>query len=140
MARCPELTQSNRTAFSSKILRKLEDSFSYGLSNSQACLLAGISESLFYEVCRNNPELSERFRLLKNQPKITATKNIINKINDGDVRLSQWYLERKAREEYGSDGMRKAADVKEKQETVDFVGEAKKRLTKYELDNWKDDV
>lgn len=93
-------TNKNRTEFSKNTLRELEDAFSYGMTNTQACLLANISESLFYEVCKNNNSLSERFKALQESPKIAATKNIINAINQGDVKLSQWYLERRMRERF----------------------------------------
>ena len=112
-------TTTYRTKFTPTTLRKLEDAFSYGLSNREACFLANISESLFYEVCQKNPELSERFRRLKDSPKIAAKKVVVNKIREGDSKLACWYLER-------------YTDKKPNQtEPINLSEESRKRLEKY---------
>jgi hypothetical protein len=84
-----------------KILQKLERGFLQGLSDRECCLYADISPATLYNYCNENPEFSERKELLKEQLKIQAKINISNKLVDGDVHLSQWYLERKAKDEFG---------------------------------------
>lgn len=98
MSRPAEKTTKQRTNFAAETLRKLEDAFCYGMTNREACFVTGISESLFYEVCSNNRQLSERFKLLQDSPRIQALRNVVDEINKGDVKLSQWYLERRDRD------------------------------------------
>ena len=94
--------------FSPENLYSLEQSFLEGLSNREACFLANISEGWFYKVIKSNPSLGEKFEALKDSPKIKAKKNIKQKIDEGDVNISQWYLERrdpdfKPKQEFGFD-------------------------------------
>jgi len=126
MSRPARKTKQNRSSFSPTILRKLEDAFSYGFNNKKACYLAGISESVFYDVTRRNSELSERFKHLKESPKITATKNIVDRINKGDVKLSQWYLERKSKEEFATRDV--SGCQHDKDPVIDFGAEGNKRV------------
>ena len=94
--------------FSSEHLYSLEHSLADGLSNREACFLADISEAWFYKVLKTRPDLVEKFEALKDSPKIKAKKNIKQKIDEGDVSISQWYLERrdpdfKPKQEFGFD-------------------------------------
>ncbi|WP_430509717.1 hypothetical protein [Gottfriedia solisilvae] len=75
---------------------KLKHGFMPGMSDREACLYANINPSTLYEYCKKNLDFSERKELFKDQLKIKAKVNISNKIIDGDIHLSQWYLERKS--------------------------------------------
>lgn len=108
--------------FSPTILQKLENAFLSGMSNTQACILSGISESFFYAVCKNNPQLMEHFAALKENTKMLAKKSIFNAIKNGDIKISQWYLEKNDKE-YEE---KKLSPV-----IFNFGEEAKKRLQKY---------
>ncbi|EAC8477277.1 hypothetical protein JH67_02970 [Listeria monocytogenes] len=83
-------------------IQKLEDAFLKGLSDREACLYAGIAPSTLYDYCKANPDFSERKELLKEQVKMNAKINIANKIEQGNIDLSQWYLARKEPEEFGN--------------------------------------
>ena len=85
-----------------KILQKLEQGFLYGLSDREACLYADIAPSTLYNYCNEHPEFSERKEELKNRPKIRAKLNIVRAMEKGDVDVSKWYLERKAKDEFGN--------------------------------------
>jgi len=98
MSRPPTKTNKQRTQFSPTTLQKLEEAFGYGSPNTEACFYADISESLFYEVCKNTPELSERFKALRNWPKIKARRAVMQAIESGDTKMAKWYLERKTDE------------------------------------------
>lgn len=83
------------TVITSDILRKLEEYFSSGLSDAEACLAAGIGATTLYHYCQKNPDFRERKELLKEHPKIKA-KMVINKaLDDGDLATAWKYLERK---------------------------------------------
>lgn len=117
MARPPELTKNGCTDFQADILQELEGAFLDGMNNVEACFLAGISKTLFYEVLDNNKELAERFSLLRENMKMVAKRNIKKTLTDDNpltadkkTSVSQWYLERRD------------PDFKPKQET-DHTGE-----------------
>jgi len=100
------------TVITDGVVRKLEDVFLKGLSDREACLHVGISPTTLYEYCSQNPEFAERKELLKEQPKIKAKLNINEEIQNGNTGVSQWYLERRAKDEFSS---KQEFDVKAEQ-------------------------
>lgn len=90
------------TVMTDAVLRKLEHGFSCGLSDREACLYADIWPSTLYEYCENHPEFSERKELLKEQVKMQAKLNLASSISSGDEKASEWYLERKAKDEFST--------------------------------------
>lgn len=76
----------------------LEDAFSVGASDIEACFLANISKQTLYNYQKKNPSFVDRKMALKNMPKYKAKKNIVREIEKGDKETSKWYLERKDRE------------------------------------------
>lgn len=90
------------SVMNSDVLRKLEFAFAHGLSDREACLLAGIGESTLYDYCKQHAEFSEKKDLLKNQPKMMAKLVIFNALERGDIKAAQWYLERKDKEEFST--------------------------------------
>ena len=88
------------TVMTKEIIDKLEEAFLYGCTDKEACFLANISQPTLYDYCNLNPEFSERKEQLKDMPKIKARMNINKALDEGDKNLSQWYLERKVKEEF----------------------------------------
>lgn len=82
------------------VLRKLEEGFLKGLSDREACLYADVKSSTFYDYCKTHKGFSERKELLKEQVKMRAKINVSEKIAQGDIGLSLWYLERRCRDEF----------------------------------------
>ena len=83
-------------------LEKLEAAFLVGHTDEEACLIAEIDPKTLYTYCQNHKNFSSKKELLKQNTKLLARRNIAKKIADGDVDLSKWYLERKAREEFSA--------------------------------------
>ena len=90
------------TSMTNEVIGKLEYGFSCGLSDREACLFAGINPDTLYEYCKKHPKFSERKELLKEQVKMQAKMNLANSIKSGDEKASEWYLERKAKEEFST--------------------------------------
>lgn len=88
------------TVVTPEVIAKLEVSFLLGCTDKEAIFLANISKDAFYDYCLKNPEFAERKEELKDMPKIKARMNINKALDDGDKNLSQWYLERKVKEEF----------------------------------------
>ncbi len=74
-------------------LQKLEDAFSNALPDEEACLYAGISPRTLYNYQTRNPKFLQRKEALKLTPNIAARKTIVATL--GDVRVAQWWLEKK---------------------------------------------
>lgn len=85
-----------------EIKDRLLQAFAYGLSDREACLYAGIAPSTLYSYCEKHPKFSEQKEELKNRPKLQAKVVIFEALKKGDVNTAKWYLERKAKEEFGN--------------------------------------
>lgn len=84
-----------------EILLKLETAFSLGLNDEQACLFADkLPLSTFYAYCKKHPKFQELKEVLKKRPEMNAKTNIAKALENGDVDLSKWYLERKCKDEF----------------------------------------
>ena len=90
------------TVMTPETIQKLEYGFSCGLSDREACLYANIVPATLYNYCEAHPEFLERKELLKEQVKMQAKMNLANSIKSGDEKASEWYLERKAKEEFST--------------------------------------
>ena len=90
------------TVMTEAMIGKLEMLFAQGLSDREACLIADINPSTLYDYCNEHPDFSERKELLKDKPKIQAKLNVAEAIENKDIDMSKWYLERKAKEEFSA--------------------------------------
>ena len=88
------------TVITDVVVGKLEMGFSKGLNKTECCRFAGISRDTLYEFLKTNPKFSDRIEELQSHPSMKAKINIADRIEKGDIDLSQWYLERKCRDEF----------------------------------------
>lgn len=90
------------TVMTPEVVNKLIEVFSIGGSDTEACLIAGISRKTLYEYIKDHPEFGDRKEELKEMPKYLARKNITEAISAKDKTISQWYLERKSKAEFST--------------------------------------
>lgn len=83
-----------------EVISKLEQAFAIGSSTREACFFAGISESTYYQWCKDNPSLMERMKLLKQKPVLKSRQVVMTALNNNDVATARWYLERKCKDEF----------------------------------------
>ena len=88
------------TVLTDAVVGKLEIGFAKGLNKTECCKFAGISRDTLYAYIEKHPEFSDRIEVLQSHPSMKAKINIADRIEKGDVELSQWYLERKNRDEF----------------------------------------
>lgn len=86
------------TVFTEEVLKKLEEAFSLGCTDKEACLLANISPASLYNYQNENPEFIERKELLKQDPILKARQTVIKALDDPEH--AEWYLERKRKGEF----------------------------------------
>lgn len=88
------------TVMTKEVLQKLEEAFELDCNDEQACFHAGISTSTLYSYQKKNPEFMERKTLLRTSLTIKAKIAIAKALDDGDVKVSMWILERLEPETY----------------------------------------
>jgi len=108
------------TVMTEETIRKLEEVFAIGGSDSEACFYADISKESLYAYCREHPEFTDRKEALKEKPILKARQTIVKALDD--PKDAQWFLERKRKNEFSV-----------KQE-LEHSGEIKQTLTKEQVD------
>lgn len=88
------------TVITQEVLRKLEEAFSLGCTDLEACLYANISKSTLYDYQKANPDFLERKEKLKEAPILLARKTVIDSLKN--PLTAQWYLERKKKDEFAT--------------------------------------
>ena len=83
------------TSITKEVVSKLEAAFSTGANITQACFYADISRDTYYRWLNENPELSDRFEVLKEQQILKAKDNIYRSIQAGNVGDSWRLLEKR---------------------------------------------
>ncbi len=81
---------------------KLEVALRDGFSVSRACELSGISRSTYYKYYQEDEEFSDRMALSQQWLVERAKEVIVQAINEGDIRACKWWLERRAKDEFGT--------------------------------------
>lgn len=79
-------------------ISKLEEAFSIGCSDIEACLFADISRPVLYEYQQKHPEFLDRKEMLKERPVLKARNTVNRNLNDDET--ARWYLERKKKNEF----------------------------------------
>lgn len=89
------------TVMTEQVLEALRQAFLIGATNVEAAHYAGITEKTLYNYIEKNPEYLQTIEALKSEPILKAKQMIVKNI-DRDIKNAQWYLERKAKREYGN--------------------------------------
>ena len=84
------------TVMTDEVVRKLEDAFTMGCTDVEACLCAGIGRQTLYDYCTANPSFSDRKEALKTNPAIKARKLLFQALESGeaDMKTAQWMVEK----------------------------------------------
>lgn len=72
-------------------------------SLDEICLHAGITRNQYSALIKREPAWAEQLSIYRASAKHRARSVVIDAINQGDVTTSKWYLERKAKDEFGDD-------------------------------------
>lgn len=90
------------TVMTAETIAKLEQAFSFGCNDTEACHYAGIGDRTLYDYQKAHPEFSQRKEALKDNPVLLAKKNVLDAVIEGDRNMSTWLLERKRKDEYST--------------------------------------
>ena len=83
------------TCMTPEVIQKLEDAFSWGCTDLEACCNADISKSTLYNYCDANPKFMERKEVLKNQPVMKARRVVQAALDDDDINTAHKVIDRK---------------------------------------------
>ena len=80
-------------------VNKLEEVFSIGGTDKEACFYAGISHQTLYNYQDRHPEFVERKEALKERPVLKARQTLVKALDTPQYALE--YLKRKRKDEFG---------------------------------------
>lgn len=90
------------TVMTNEVVSKLEQAFSMGCSDLEACLYADISKQTLYDYQKIHPAFVDRKAMLKERMVFKARSVIAEALNNKDENTAKWYLERKKKDEFGT--------------------------------------
>ncbi len=90
------------------VVSLLVTSFHSGLNVREACFQSGISHEAYYNRLRSDEQFADTMAKAQMQSKMNAKTVIVKAIEGGDVSAAKWWLERKARDEFGRDSIPEA--------------------------------
>jgi hypothetical protein len=130
-----DFSKGRPTVITDEVVRKLEDAFREGFSVNTACELSGISRSTYYEHLNSNEAFSDKMVVARQWVNEKAKQVIIKAIDKDDIKAAQWWLERKARDEFGANidiREQKIEPYREQRKDMAKVFEILRRPTKTE--------
>lgn len=83
-----------------EIVRKLEWAFMKGLNITEACDYVEISRETYYEYCKKIEGFSDKMQRAQTALQRRAKINLAEKIENGDLAESKYFLERKCKDEF----------------------------------------
>ena len=121
------------TVMTPEIISKLEEVFSLGGSDLEACFYAGISKSTLYNYQKENEDFLERKEALKESTILLARQEVIKGLkNNPDLCLK--YLERKCPEF----SLRKKLDIENNVTLIELLDLETKKQREI-LNKWRND-
>lgn len=95
-------TAGRKTIMTPEIISKLEQAFSMGCTDLEACFFANIGKSTLYNYQDRHPEFVERKEQLKQRLIFQARTVIASALSNNDENTAKWYLERKKKDEFST--------------------------------------
>ena len=76
------------------VVSLLVSAFRDGMTVRQACIQSGISHEAYYRRCREDTDFADKMYYAQQTVLTAARRNVIKAIKGGDLRVSQWWLEK----------------------------------------------
>lgn len=90
------------TVMTPKVIEKLEEAFSLGCGDLEACLHAGICKQALYDYQKKYPEFTDRKAMLKEKLVLKARTVVADALSKNDKALAWEYLQKKRKDEFGT--------------------------------------
>jgi len=95
-----KLKTGRPTKLTELTVKKLEEAFAIGCNDTEACAYAEITRQTLFNYFEVSPSFLDKRNALKERPILKAKKTIYDDLSEPQT--AKWYLERKAREEFGN--------------------------------------
>lgn len=89
-----------KTTITKEQVALLWHAFLHDHEEAVACLYANVTLAQYREFLKLNPAFKEKFEFSKDLSAAQAQENVIRTVEEGDVDVSMWYLERKKSDKY----------------------------------------
>jgi len=110
------------TKLTTETVNKLEEVFALDGTIEEACLFADISRTTYYNWIKDNPEMEERFNILRQSPFLKARRTIDKSLDNPQYAFE--YMKRKKKNEFSERLENTGADGKDLQPVlVKFISE-----------------
>ena len=86
-----------------KIKEKILEIVKDDCTIDEICFRADIYRTQYYELLKHDPDFASKLSIYRASAKTRARNVVMSAIDAGDVETSKWYLERKAKDEFGKD-------------------------------------
>lgn len=86
------------TVMTKEVISKLEQAFSLGCTDLEACAYANICHQALYDYQEKYPRFTERKAQLKQKPILLARQTVVTALKEPDS--AKWFLERKLKKEF----------------------------------------
>lgn len=83
------------TKMNESTVNKLIEAFSWGCTDVEACIYAGISKQTLYTYCDKHPNFLDQKEALKDTPTMKAKRIIFDELEKGDVVQANRVIDRK---------------------------------------------
>lgn len=90
------------TVMTKATVHKLEAALRDGFSVEMACHVSGVSRSAYYAQLERSPDFAHNMELSKQWVVERAKQVVAQAVAKGDLKASQWVLERRCRAEYAA--------------------------------------
>ena len=101
-----------KPAITDIIIDELERMFRIDATVDMACNHVGIGPATYYRKLADDPEFGRRMSMAKSFTRVAAQNNVAKEIiTNKNTQVSQWFLERRAKAEYGRDDASKSINV-----------------------------
>lgn len=84
------------------VVRILEDCLKNGFTVKKSCEIAKIGRTAYYDKVNSDKEFADKMDSAQDFATEKARQNIVMAIQENDVATSKWWLERKAKDEFGT--------------------------------------
>jgi hypothetical protein len=127
------IAEGRPTVITQGTVQKLERAFRHGFNVSTACLYAGISRATYYQHTSSDPDFLDKMQLAQAWVTMRAKLVVVSAINNNSLPAAKWWLEHKARDEFGSsaineDAQYKGVEHQKERETLREIAENLKNL------------
>ncbi len=105
-----------KSVMTAEVVAKLEQAFSLGCSDAEACFFAGINKASLYRYQEKNKTFCNRKEALKKRMVLLARAVVEKALFEGDKATARWYLEKYCKEDFQNnqvkDDKRKTIQIK----------------------------